>query len=231
MCPNCKHELKALDLIPVLSWLALHGRCRYCKKRISAQYPLVEVSTALVFVMSYLVWPYAMSGSLAQIIYFSLWLVMVVGLMALLIYDLRWMILPDKIVFVLGGVAAAMAIITIATAHKPLSALIGVILSVAVGGGIFYVLYQVSGGKWIGGGDVKLGWVLGLFLATPARSFLMIFAAALLGSLVSLPLLASKRLKKNSTIPFGPFLIVGSIFVMLYGQTVIDWYHKTFVPF
>ena len=231
MCPNCKHELKALDLIPVLSWLALHGRCRYCKKRISAQYPLVEVSTALVFVMSYLVWPYAMSGSLAQIIYFSLWLVMVVGLMALLIYDLRWMILPDKIVFVLGGVAAAMAIITIATAHKPLSALIGVILSVAVGGGIFYVLYQVSGGKWIGGGDVKLGWVLGLFLATPARSFLMIFAAALLGSLVSLPLFASKRLKKNSTIPFGPFLIVGSIFVMLYGQTVIDWYHKTFVPF
>lgn len=231
MCPNCKHELGALDLLPVISWLALRGKCRYCKKAISAQYPIVELATALVFVVSYLVWPIEINGSVVQIIYFGLWLTMVVGLMALLVYDLRWMILPDRIVFPLGFVAAAMSIISVATADRPLASLISVALSVAVGGGLFYVLFQVSDGKWIGGGDVKLGWVIGLFLATPARSFLMIFVAALLGSLVSLPLLASHTLKRSSTIPFGPFLIISSMVVMLYGKDVLDWYQSTFLPF
>ena len=100
-----------------------------------------------------------------------------------------------------------------------------------VGGGLFYVLFQVSKGKWIGGGDVKLGWVLGLFLATPGRSFLMIFLAATLGSLVSLPLLAGKRLHKNSVLPFGPFLIIAAIIVQLFGHSILHWYQRSFFPY
>lgn len=229
MCPHCEHELATIDLLPIVSWVLLRGKCRYCKKAISVQYPIVELVTAFIFVISYISWPKDFDS--AQIALFVLWLAMLVGLMALLVYDLRWMILPDKIVYPLGFIAGAMAIITVAVSHKPLVALISVVLSVAVGGGIFYVLFQVSGGKWIGGGDVKLGWVLGLFLATPARSFLMIFAASLLGVLISLPLMLSHRLSKKSIIPFGPFLIIAAIFVQLYGSNVLNWYQSTFLPF
>ena len=93
-----------------------------------------------------------------------------------------------------------------------------------IGGGIFYLLFQISDGKWIGGGDIKLGGLLGLIVATPSRSLLFIFIAAVGGTIVSLPLLLSGRLKPTSTIPFGPFLIAGAIITFLFGGSVIHWY-------
>ncbi len=228
ICVHCEHELAARDLVPVLSWLALKGKCRYCHKPISIQYPVVEAATALLFVGSYAFWPVDFTGS--QVAIFGLWLVLLVGLMALLVYDLRWMLLPDKIILPLAGVAALQAVIVIAASSHPLRALVNMVLAVAVGGGVFYVLFQVSGGKWIGGGDVKLGWLLGVIASTPGRSLLLIFLAAVLGSLVSLPLLASKRLKPKSVIPFGPFLILGIIIVVLFGAHILDWYKQLFMP-
>ncbi len=228
MCPSCKHELAARDLLPIVSWLSLKGKCRYCSKAISWQYPLVEATTAILFVASYLYWPVAVEGT--QILSFVLWLVLLVGFMALIVYDLRWMLLPNRIMAPLSAVAALMACVRVATAVDPLRALIDTALAVAVGGGIFYILFQVSSGKWIGGGDVKLGWLLGLVIATPARALLLIFVASTLGSLISLPLLATKRLKKTSVIPFGPFLLMAAIVVQLYGHNILDWYQKSFVP-
>jgi prepilin signal peptidase PulO-like enzyme (type II secretory pathway) len=129
----------------------------------------------------------------------------------------------------LSGIALAEALVSIITADKPFTALLSTVTAVIVGGGIFYILYQVSEGKWIGGGDVKLGWLLGLVVGTPAKSLLVIFIAAFLGSFVSLPLLASKRLSRTSTIPFGPFLIIGAIIVQLFGHAIILWYQRTFL--
>jgi prepilin signal peptidase PulO-like enzyme (type II secretory pathway) len=229
MCPNCEHELAAKDLIPVISWLSLRGKCRYCGKTISALYPLVELSTAALFVISYLQWPNELVGG--ERIAFAVWLVLLVGLMALLVYDLRWKLLPNRILYPLAGIAGLYALIAVIGSPEPIEALINVILAVAVGGGIFYALYQVSQGKWIGGGDVKLGWLLGLIVATPGRAVLLIFLASLLGTLVSLPLLASKRLKRNSTIPFGPFLIMAAVFVQLWGHHILDWYQRSFFPY
>ncbi len=229
MCPHCKHELSALDLLPVVSWLWLRGKCRYCGKRISVQYPLVELATAALFVVSYLWWPVAFS--VAQTAIFILWSALLVGFMALIVYDLRWKLLPNRIMYPLSVVAALMALIAIITAHNPLTALINTFFGVLVGGGIFYVLFQVSKGKWIGGGDVKLGWLLGLVAGTPARSVLFIFLAALLGSLISVFLLLTKRLQRNSTIPFGPFLIIGAIIVQLFGHAILLWYQRAFLPF
>jgi leader peptidase (prepilin peptidase)/N-methyltransferase len=228
MCPVCKHELGAKDLVPLLSWLSLRGRCRYCRKPI-ADSPLVEAFTAAGFVASYIWWPVPLQGW--QIAVFVLWLALLVGLVALLVYDLRWLLLPNRIIYPLGLIAAAQAVIIISIADKPLTVLLNTALGVAVGGGIFYVLFQVSEGKWIGGGDVKLGWLLGLVAATPARSLLFIFIAALSGSLVSLPLLANGRLKRTSTIPFGPFLIIGAIIVQLFGVNILHWYQTTFITF
>lgn len=229
MCPKCKHVLAAQDLVPVLSWLLLRGKCRYCGQPISAQYPLVELSTAALFVASYIWWPLAIHG--AQTAIFVLWLLYLTGLMALLVYDARWKILPDKVVFPLFLIGLAIAAISVASAPSPGKALLNEFLAVIVGGGLFYVLFQVSAGRWIGGGDVKLGAVLGLVAGTPPRSLLIIFLASLIGSLVSLPMLASKRLNRGSTVPFGPFLIVAAVIVQLFGHAILMWYQRTFFPF
>jgi leader peptidase (prepilin peptidase)/N-methyltransferase len=225
MCPHCEHELAAKDLVPLFSWLSLKGKCRYCAKPIAVQYPLVELITALLFLASYIWWPTALTGS--QVAIFVLWLVLLVGLIALTVYDLRWLLLPDRIMYPLGLLATIQAVIAITAASRPAIALLNTVLAVAIGGGMFYILFQVSDGKWIGGGDVKLGWLLGLVVATPARSLLFIFLAAVLGSLVSIPLLATKRMKRTSTIPFGPFLIGAAIIVVLFGAHILNWYQHT----
>lgn len=229
MCPHCHHELAAKDLVPLLSWTALRGKCRYCSKPISKQYPLVELATALLFIASYIWWPHDIAG--AEVAVFGLWLLLLTGLMALLIYDLRWFLLPNRILYPLGVLAAAQALIVIITADNPFTTILNMIGGVALGGGLFYILFQVSKGKWIGGGDVKLGWLLGLIAATPGRSVLFIFLASLLGTLASLPLLRSKRLSRHSLIPFGPFLIVGLIIVQLFGGDILHWYSHTFVNY
>jgi prepilin signal peptidase PulO-like enzyme (type II secretory pathway) len=230
MCPYCKHELSARDLLPVFSWLSLGGKCRYCGKPISIQYPLVELATAALFVISYIWWPVAFAPAV-QVAIFIFWLLLLTGLMALLVYDIRWFILPDRIIYFLSCVAVAQAATIVQASAHPFRTVINMLLGVAVGGGIFYVLFQVSRGKWIGGGDVKLGWLLGLIAGTPARSVLFIFFAALLGSLVSVPLLVNQRLKRTSIIPFGPFLIAGLVIVQLFGADILHWYQQTFINF
>lgn len=227
MCPECHHPLAAKDLIPVLSWLTLKGKCRYCGKPISAQYPVVELATALLFLVSYIWWPGEFTT--AQTVIFVLWLALLTGLMALLVYDARWFLLPDRLVYPLTVIASALAVVRILSADKPVQALVGTLAAVIIGGGIFYVLFQLSDGKWIGGGDVKLGWLLGLIVGTPGRAVLFIFCGALLGSLVSVPLLASGKLKRHSLIPFGPFLIAGAIIAMLFGGDILHWYRDTFI--
>lgn len=227
MCPNCHHHLAAKDLVPILSWLSLGGRCRYCSKPISKQYPLVELATAFLFLASYIWWPVNLGGS--QITIFLLWLLILVGLIALVVYDLRWLLLPNRIIYPLTALALILAVVSISTASDPLTALINDMIAVIIGGGIFYLLFQVSQGRWIGGGDVRLGFLLGLIAGTPARSLLFIFIAALSGSVISLPLLFRGHLKRNSIIPFGPFLIAGLIVVQLFGSSILHWYTHTVI--
>ena len=228
MCTDCRHTLAWYDLVPVLSWASTRGRCRYCRKPISAQYPLVELLTAGLFLLSYFYWPVPISG--AQVAVFAVWLLLVVGFMALFVYDLRWLILPNKIVFPLTGLAAVQAAIIIGTSTRPLHTAANTFMAVVVGGGIFFLLYQISGGEWIGGGDVKLGWLFGLVVATPLRSLMVIFIAALLGTAAALPGLIRKRLKTTSIIPFGPFLIAGIVLVELFGASIMAWYLKLLLP-
>jgi prepilin signal peptidase PulO-like enzyme (type II secretory pathway) len=228
MCPHCHHTLSALDLLPLVSWLALRGKCRYCHKPISAQYPVVELLTAVLFVISYLYWPVNFDGSGLKIAAFIVWLPLLVGFMALIIYDFRWMLLPDRIVFPLGAIASVLAGLMIASSEHPLRAFLNVLGGVIIGGGLFWLIYQFSKGKWIGGGDVKLGWLLGLVVGTPGKAALFIFGAAILGTVASLPLLVSKRLKGNSVIPFGPFLIIAAIIAQLFGAALLAWYQRTF---
>lgn len=221
VCPHCHHDLSAVDLIPLFSWLLLKGKCRYCSKKIGWQYPLVELATAGLFLLSYLVWPHDFDT--AGIMNFAFWLVILTGLVALTVYDLKWMLLPNKIVYPLIALALVLAVYNVV---QDRASVYGLVYSVLVASGIFFLLFQVSAGKWIGGGDVKLGFLLGLLLASPFTSFLMLFAASTLGTIYSLPAVVSGKMKASARIPFGPFLIAAAVLAYLFGTGVVDWYKK-----
>lgn len=226
-CVHCHHKLAAKDLIPVVSWLSLRGRCRYCHKPISIQYPAVEALTASAFVFSYEFWPQKLVGT--EVLIFALWLLLVIGLIALAVYDLRWMLLPSNIVYVLIVMALVLSGLTVARASQPINTLMNLVIGSIIGGGIFYLIFVISKGKWIGGGDVRLGFLLGLLAATPARSFLLIFIASLLGSAISLMALGFKGIKRSTLIPFGPFLILSLLVVQFAGNDILNWYTATFL--
>lgn len=228
MCPNCKHGLAWYDLVPILSWVLLRGRCRYCRKPISWQYPLVEVATAAVFLASYVFWPYDLTSGVQQAV-LGLWLAAVVALMALLVYDLKWMLLPNKIMVPLAAIALISAIIVVLGSDDTPRALADSITSVTVSGGLFMALFQLSKGEWIGGGDVKLGAALGLLLAQPELAFIMLFGASLLGLLVALPSVLRRKATFNSKLPFGPYLITAAVLAQLFGAELIAWYTDTFL--
>jgi len=226
ICTKCKHTLGPLDLIPVLSWLFLSGKCRYCHKPISVQYPLVELFTVLIFVSSYIWWPYKFSTF--QDVGFGIWLIILTGLIALALYDLKWKILPSIYIYSIATLSIILQVINILHSTQPTKALLNSVLAVLVGGGIFYVIYQVSQGKWIGGGDVRLGFLLGLLAGTLGRSILYIFLASIIGSIVGTTSIALKKQSKNSYIAFGPYLILGLILVQLFGHDILNWYQNTF---
>lgn len=226
ICPHCHHQLAAKDLLPLVSWVLLRGKCRYCKKPISWRYPAVELLTTLLFVASYLYWP-DKPFETYDWLNFGLWLVCLVGFVALLSYDIRWMLLPNKIVFPLFIPVLASVFAEAIFSTKDMQPFIDAALGGLIGGGIFYILFQISGGKWIGGGDVKLGFLLGILIGGAEHAFLLLFMASLLGTLFILPLMLAKKITHKSRIPFGPFLIVAAVIVQLWGQDILNWYLDT----
>lgn len=226
-CIECHHRLKMIDLVPILSWLLLKGQCRYCHKKISVQYPLVELLTAILFFLSYAYWPVRVTG--VNAVEFGFWLVMLIGLIALAVYDLKWMLLPTNVIYALIPIGLVMALISISQSNDVLKSCLDYILAILVGGGLFYLVFIISKGKWIGGGDVRLGFLLGLLAGTPGYSFLFIFLASIIGSIVSILLLSRGKMKKNSLIPFGPFLIAGLFIVQLAGSSIVHWYTTIFI--
>jgi leader peptidase (prepilin peptidase)/N-methyltransferase len=219
MCSHCQHPLAAQDLVPFFSWLFLQGKCRYCKHPIEDP-PLMELGLPIAFVVSYLAWPLNFAGY--GLVAFGLWLIFLTAFAALTLYDLRWYILPDRIVWPLVAIAAGQVLVHTFIFDGGSDVLVTAFWGVIIASGIFYVLYQVSKGEWIGGGDVKLGLVLGLLVGGPLPALLLIFLASLLGTLASLPMLLQKKLKRTSIIPFGPFLMLATVIMVLCGQKLVD---------
>lgn len=221
MCPRCQHILAPKDLIPVLSWLSLRGKCRYCHKPIEDN-PLTELLTGLLFVISYVSWPQALHG--IEWLYLGAWLSLVVLGVALAVYDLRYMRLPNKLIVVAGAIVLVYTLLKVL--QTDISYLLDSLWGLVAFGGLFYVLFQVSDGKWIGGGDVKLGFVLGAWLADYRLSFLAIFIASLVGTLYVGWLALNKKVSWQARLPFGPLLLFGTFLATLYGQMLIDWYAR-----
>ncbi len=220
MCVHCGHGLAAKDLVPVLSWITLRGKCRYCHKPIPDN-PFSELLTPLLFIVSYAFWPYGFEAK--GLMLFAVWLVLLVGFVALCIYDLRWKLLPNRIVFVLMALVLGQVVVEVFWSGG-VDRLLGALWGVLFGAGLFWLLFQLSNGRLIGGGDVKLGVVYGLLLGGPVRSLLCIFLASIFGTLVALPLVLVGKAEKSTKIPFGPYLILATILVYLFGGDIVGWY-------
>jgi len=224
MCPDCRHLLAWYDLVPLFSWIALKGKCRYCKKPISPQYPTIELIAGIVFAGSYLLWPSVVHLN-GQWLLLSTWLAASVGLLALAVYDLRWMILPNRIIYPTLAVAVAGRVGYIAAfENQPLHAVLLWAGSIVISSGVFLALFEFSKGKWIGYGDVRLGLITGSLLADPAKSLAMIFIASLIGTLVIIPSLRAGKRTLASKLPFGPFLIAATGIMVVFGDRLLDWY-------
>ena len=147
-------------------------------------------------------------------------------LVALLVYDLRWMLLPTALVYTLGIFVAGFRVITLIQGNGGLSlagTLLDVIFGAACLGGFFWLIYQVSAGKWIGGGDVRLGLALWALLGWQ-KALLTLAGSAYLGTLVILVLVLTGKYHKKLKLPYGPLLIIAAIGSFMFGQHIITWY-------
>lgn len=220
-CTVCHHPLASKDLIPVVSWVSLKGRCRYCHRPIKDS-PIVELSVPLLFVASYLWWPWTLSGE--GLLRFVFWLIFIVGFTILAVYDLRWKLLPNKVVYPLAVLSVVQTLLLFVFYSPDISLIINAAIGALIISGGFYVLFQISAGKWIGGGDVKLGLVIGILCGGAWQALLLLFIASLLGTIAAVPLMVTKRLKVKATIPFGPYLLLASFVIELFGVAIIHWY-------
>lgn len=208
LCPHCKHQLHYLDLIPVLSFLFLQGKCRYCHKKISLQYPVVELVTGILFVLVYVV-----QGSNLGVLLFRD-LAIVFFLEFIFLYDLLYGEIPFFST-VLPGIA-----LLIFSLFFHLLSPTALIVGLCIGAGFFLFQFLLSKGAWIGGGDIGLGFFMGIVLGFPLI-LLALFFAYVGGSLVLLPFLFLKKLDKKSKIPFGTFLSVATFITLIWGEKML----------
>jgi len=235
-CPKCGNSIKSYDNIPILSWLLLRGKCRNCSEGISARYPAVELLTALLFLTVY--------ATIGFNPFLPVCLIFVAAVVALLFIDAGHMILPDVITYPLLVFVFVVRIVfplVFSTNYfdSPPGFLSGystwvgslgsAILGAAAGGGSLWLVGEawkrLRGVDAMGLGDVKmmlLGWRL---------AFLSIFIAAFTGSIAGVIMIARQKNKDlQAQIPFGIFLGIGSIAALLFGESLIAWYIRTFVP-
>lgn len=223
VCLHCGHQLHWYDLLPIVSWVSLGGKCRYCKTKIGWLEPALEIGMAVFFVASYIFWPYPLDSSLA-VLRLVIWLVAGVGLAILFVYDMRWYLLPNKVVFPLIGLGLLNTFVVLADSQFALATIADALYGCAILSGLYYFIYVISKHQWVGFGDVKLGLVLALLLVDFRLSVLALFLANLVGTIVYLPLMVRGRIKGQTHIPFGPLLITGWFISGLFGANIIAWY-------
>ncbi len=219
-CPACRATLRWFELIPVASFVIQTGRCRRCRVKISWQYPLVELTTAILFILGLQQYPI----SNIQYLFINLliyWFIVSV-LIVLFVYDLRYGELPDKITL------PAILILLIYQIWRYWILDIGywiLVMALLVGGGFFALQYFLSRGKWIGGGDIRLGVLMGVILGWP-KILVALFLAYVGGAIISVFLLLLKKKTLKSAVPFGVFLIPATFAAMFWGQRIVEWYLK-----
>jgi leader peptidase (prepilin peptidase)/N-methyltransferase len=220
-CPHCGNEIRNRHNIPILGWLLLRGRCADCAAPISVRYPLVEAGTTLLFLAVAL--RFGWSWELPAYLYLA---AIAIALAAI---DLDVMRLPDKIVLPSYGVAVALLAPAVIAEHSWTAAVRGLIAA-----GLLYAGYWVLAvlPKGMGGGDVKLAPLLGLYLGWIGWGAVAVgaFAGFLLGGVVGVVLLLTRLATRKSRIPFGPYMLAGAFLAVFAATPIADWYSSLLLP-
>ncbi|MFJ7648348.1 prepilin peptidase [Lysinibacillus sp. NPDC097279] len=207
-CTSCQRQLTVIDLVPVLSYVFLAGKCRRCGQKISWIYPLMELLTGVLFAFSY--WQLGFSEEfVVAILFISLLIILVVS-------DFAYMLIPDKVLLFF------LPLLAIGRVLSPLTPWWDSIVGAVVGFGILYCIAVVSRGG-MGGGDIKLFFLLGLVLGT-INTLLTLFVAAVIGMIVGIIVLKVRQQGRKTPIPFGPSIALAAVIVYFYGDVIIDWY-------
>ncbi len=212
-CPHCKEHIRGYDNIPLISYLLLRGRCRRCRQAISIQYPLVEGITAVLSLLLFM----RFGPSLSYVVYFSF----AAALIVITVIDYHHQVIPD--VISLPGIVVGFLASLVLPGHSFVSSLLGILL----GGGSLFLVAAVY--EWLfkregmGGGDVKLLAMIGAFLGWKPV-ILTILLGSLIGSIVGITVMIWKGRNFKYAIPFGPFLSMGAMVSLVYGERIIRWY-------
>jgi len=203
-CPKCKKQLGNLDLIPIVSFMLLQGKCRHCSERISNQYPLVELGSGILFVIALLITQVSVFSAIFLAV--ILWLMLIMS-----VIDVKTHTIPDalNIPFVILAI-----IYSYVTGYIP-------ILAPLIAAGFFFAQWRMSAGKWVGSGDIILAAGIGFLLGNWEYVLVMLGVSYIAGSLVALPLLFFKKKGEKEHLAFGPFLAIGTLVVLMWGDLIL----------
>jgi len=224
-CPHCKHILSFEDLIPVLSFIALKRKCRYCQESISWQYPLVELFTGLIFVLVFnFLFPVfnEFSVSSFQLLTFLYYLIISSFLIVIFVYDFKHLLIPDLVIYPAIAISFLYRLLE-AVRLGNFESLTVPLISAFSASLFFSAIVLISRRKWMGVGDISLAFLMGLVLSWPnilVALMISFFTGAIIG--IGLILRGKKGLK--SEIPFGPFLVLGTFIALFWGERIVDWY-------
>jgi leader peptidase (prepilin peptidase) / N-methyltransferase len=209
-CPKCSHVLSVLDLVPLVSWITSGGKCRYCKKPVSWQYPALELTLGTAFTLAY----YYRHPDFSLFFDANEWLALILSFVLIssfaliFVYDARYGEVPDAFSLIAIAVGLAGSIAT-----DPIN-FWKYLLAAALGAGFFGAQYLLSKGKWIGSGDILIGAALGAATGLWGLA-IALFIAYDVGLVVTMILLILKKKTLKSTIPLGPFLAIGAAIVII----------------
>jgi len=211
-CPNCEKQLQWYELIPVVSYILLKGKCRSCQIKIRKLYPTIELLTGLFFAISY--WRFQLTLNLL------LALIVVSLAMIIVVTDITYSIIPNKVLLFFLPILVIMRIIL------PLDPWWSPILGSIVGFGLLFLIIVVSKGG-MGAGDMKYFGLLGIVFGFP-QILLVFFLSTLYGAVVNGLLLLMKKVSRKSRVPFGPYISFAALTVIYFGEQIINWYLSLF---
>jgi prepilin signal peptidase PulO-like enzyme (type II secretory pathway) len=224
-CPKCKKQIAWYDNIPLLSYFLLGGKCRKCKKAISVQYPIVEGMTGILFVWWYVVGFafFSLTSHPLTVIQPAYWLVIGILLLIILVTDFMTYLIPDFTVALIALLSLIYRVYLVNSGVMVATDMWNAVYSGAGLGFFFFLLVKVTRGRGMGMGDVYFAFALGLLLGWP-RSLIAVFLAFLIGALAGIVLIILKKKNFGQTIPFGPFLVLGTLAALMWGYDVWMWY-------
>ncbi len=239
-CPKCNTPIKPYDNFPVLSWLALGGKCRNCKTKISAMYPAIELLTGVLFFMCYRFFGLSLDG--------VKWAALCALIVVLTATDIRERILPDLVNLIGFAIGIVISFFTLPMdgaamwlsnrlfdfpPPRPVISLADALLGAFAGAGLLWIVgegyFRLRGKEGMGLGDVKMMGMVGAFLGL-RRTLLTILVGSLLGSVIGLFIVLAARKGRDYELPFGAFLGLGALLTVFFGSPVLNWYQALLGP-